>query len=103
MTPLYRIRQKLYLKEDLIQQIAAWKANGQKIVFTNGCFDIIHPGHIDYLAKAAGLGNKLVIGVNTDKSVQKLKGSNRPIQYQNSRTFILAALEFVSAVVLFDE
>jgi rfaE bifunctional protein nucleotidyltransferase chain/domain len=103
MTPLYRIRQKLYLKEDLIQQIAAWKANGQKIVFTNGCFDIIHPGHIDYLAKAAGLGDKLVIGVNTDRSVQKLKGPHRPIQDQDARAFILAALEFTSAIILFDE
>ena len=103
MTPLNQIRQKLFLKESLVSQIAKWKANGEKIVFTNGCFDIIHPGHIDYLAKAASLGNKLIIGVNTDKSVQKLKGPHRPIQSEDSRTFILAAFEFTSAIVLFDE
>ena len=103
MTPLNQIRQKLFLKEKLVSQIAEWKANGEKIIFTNGCFDIIHPGHIDYLAKAASLGNRLIIGVNTDKSVQKLKGPHRPIQDQDSRIFILSALEFVSAVVLFDE
>jgi len=103
MTPLNQIRQKLFLKESLVSQIKEWKATGDKIIFTNGCFDIIHPGHIDYLAKAASLGNKLIIGVNTDKSVQKLKGPHRPIQNQDSRTFILAALEFTSAIVLFDE
>jgi len=103
MTPLTQIRQKLFLKDELVSQIADWKVKGEKIVFTNGCFDIIHPGHIDYLAKAAGLGDRLIIGVNTDESVQKLKGSNRPIQNQDSRTFILSALEFASAVVLFDE
>jgi len=103
MTPLNQIRQKLFLKEKLVLQIVDWKTNGEKIVFTNGCFDIIHPGHIDYLAKAASIGDRLVIGVNTDKSVQKLKGTRRPIQDQDSRTFILAALEFTSAIVLFDE
>jgi rfaE bifunctional protein nucleotidyltransferase chain/domain len=103
MAPLNQIRQKLFLKEELLQQVSSWKAEGKKIVFTNGCFDIIHPGHIDYLAKAASLGDKLIIGVNTDKSVQKLKGSTRPIQSQDSRTFILAALSFTSAIVLFDE
>lgn len=103
MTPLNRIKQKLYLKDDLLRQTAEWSASGHKIVFTNGCFDILHPGHIDYLAKAAGLGDKLIIAVNTDQSVQKLKGPHRPIQGQDARTFILAALEFVAAVVLFDE
>src|SRR5665213_467084 len=103
MTPLNQIRQKLFEKDDLIRQTKAWKSEGLKIVFTNGCFDIIHPGHIDYLAKAASLGDKLIIGVNTDRSVQKLKGPNRPIQDQDARTFILAALGFVSAIVLFDE
>ena len=103
MTPLNQIRQKLFLKEGLAAQIADWKSKGEKVVFTNGCFDVLHPGHIDYLAKSAGLGDKLIIGVNTDKSVQKLKGSSRPIQDQDSRTIILAALEFVSAIVLFDE
>jgi len=103
MTPLNQIRQKLFLKEGLAARVADWRAKGDKIVFTNGCFDILHSGHIDYLAKAAGLGDKLIIGVNTDKSVQKLKGMSRPIQSQDSRSLILAGLEFVAAIVLFDE
>jgi len=80
-----------------------WKYMGLKIVFTNGCFDIIHYGHIDYLARAASLGGKLIIGLNTDASVSKLKGPNRPIQDQQSRALILAAMQFVDAVILFDE
>ena len=73
------------------------------IVFTNGCFDLLHLGHIDYLSKAADLGDILIIGLNSDKSVQKIKGSGRPIQDQKSRQLQLAALTFVDAVVLFDE
>ncbi|MBC7913398.1 MAG: adenylyltransferase/cytidyltransferase family protein, partial [Pyrinomonadaceae bacterium] len=70
---------------------------------TNGCFDLLHLGHIDYLAKAANLGNKLVIGLNSDKSTSDLKGPGRPITNQKSRARLLAALYFVDAVVLFDE
>ena len=103
MMSLHQIRQKLYLKENLINQIRDWKAEAKKIVFTNGCFDIIHPGHVDYLAKAASLGDKLIIAVNTDQSVQKLKGPDRPIQDEQSRTFVLAAMAFTSAVILFGE
>lgn len=73
------------------------------IVFTNGCFDLLHLGHIVYLSKAADLGDILIIGLNSDKSVQKLKGSGRPIQDQISRKTQLAAITFVNAVVLFDE
>ncbi len=75
----------------------------KKIVFTNGCFDIIHRGHIEYLAKASMLGNFLIVGLNTDISVSKLKGPNRPIQDEESRAIILASLQFVNAVVLFSE
>jgi len=103
MISLNHIRQKLFLKDKLAEKIATWKSEGLKIVFTNGCFDLIHPGHVDYLAKAASLGDKLIIAVNTDQSVQKLKGPDRPIQNQDSRAFILSAMEFTSAVVLFDE
>jgi len=103
MTPLNQIRQKLFLREALVQQVISWKNERKKIVFTNGCFDIIHPGHIDYLAKAASLGDKLIIGVNTDASVQKLKGPHRPIQNENSRAMVLAALGFTDAIVLFGE
>ncbi|OFY17878.1 MAG: glycerol-3-phosphate cytidylyltransferase [Bacteroidetes bacterium GWF2_33_38] len=90
-------------ENDFLQQIAHWKSEGKKIVFTNGCFDIIHRGHIEYLAQAADLGDILVIGVNSDLSVKKLKGETRPIQDQHSRTLILASLQFVSLVVIFNE
>jgi D-glycero-beta-D-manno-heptose 1-phosphate adenylyltransferase len=80
-----------------------WRFQDKKIVFTNGCFDILHKGHIDYLAKAADLGMILIIGLNTDKSIQILKGKNRPVQDEQSRAHILASLSFVDAVVLFDE
>ena len=80
-----------------------WKENGETIVFTNGCFDILHRGHIDYLNKAAELGTKLIVAVNSDESVKKLKGKNRPIQDEISRTEILASLACTDAVVIFDE
>jgi len=79
------------------------KFKNQSIVFTNGCFDIIHRGHIEYLTKASELGNFLIIGLNTDESVKLLKGNNRPVQNQNDRALILASLQFVNAVVLFSE
>jgi rfaE bifunctional protein nucleotidyltransferase chain/domain len=74
-----------------------------KVVFTNGCFDILHLGHIEYLAKAANLGDVLVIGMNSDHSVHRIKGDSRPINDEHSRSMVLASLEFVTAVVLFDE
>jgi len=83
--------------------ISEWKNTGEKIVFTNGCFDLMHLGHIDYLSKAADLGSKLIIGLNSDSSTNKLKGSTRPITDENSRAGVLAALFFVDAVVLFNE
>ncbi len=89
--------------QTLSQQVQAWQSSGQKVVFTNGCFDLLHRGHVDYLAKAADCGQKLVIGVNTDASVSKLKGPNRPIQDEQSRLQILASLLCVDAVILFDE
>lgn len=84
-------------------QVEEWRNQGLKVVFTNGCFDILHLGHVDYLEKAAGLGNRLVIGLNTDDSVSRFKGPERPIQDQNSRARILSSLQFVDMVVLFDE
>ena len=80
-----------------------WKFSGDKVVFTNGCFDILHRGHIDYLAKAAGLADRLIIGLNSDRSVARLKGDGRPVIDENSRALLLASLFFVDAVVLFDE
>jgi rfaE bifunctional protein nucleotidyltransferase chain/domain len=88
---------------DLEFAIAMWRFKDQKIVFTNGCFDIIHRGHVEYLAQAASHGDQLVIGLNTDASVKRLKGTSRPVQDENSRALILAAFSFVSKVVLFDE
>jgi D-glycero-beta-D-manno-heptose 1-phosphate adenylyltransferase len=103
MSPLRQIHNKLYELATLKKAIAEWKAAVQKIVFTNGCFDILHPGHIDYLAKAAALGNKLIIGLNSDSSVQKLKGPHRPIQDEQARAMLLGALAFVDAIVVFKE
>lgn len=78
-----------------------WKTADDKVVFTNGCFDIVHLGHIDYLEKAAALGNKLIVGLNTDNSVTQLKGPSRPINEEYARARMLAAFAFVDAVVLF--
>lgn len=98
------VRTKIYDTLDALQlQLEEWRKEKCTIVFTNGCFDILHRGHVDYLAKAADLGHKLIIGVNTDASVSKLKGKHRPIQDQESRLTILASLGFVDAVILFDE
>ncbi len=89
--------------EAFISLTKEWKENGRKVVFTNGCFDLIHAGHIDYLEKAGNFGDKLVVGLNTDRSVRELKGPGRPLTDQNARARILAALEFVDLVTLFDE
>ena len=98
-----KIKNKILSYSQLDELIEKWKNQGEKIVFTNGCFDIIHQGHIDYLAKAADLGTKLFIGVNTDNSVSRIKGPSRPIQDEKSRLMILAAMEFTDALILFDE
>ncbi len=83
--------------------IAQWKSSGQKIVFTNGCFDLLHRGHIRYLNEARQLGDKLIIGLNSDVSVRNLKGEGRPVKNQLNRSEILAALQMVDLVVIFDE
>jgi len=80
-----------------------WRAAGEKVVFTNGCFDLLHVGHVTYLEKAAQLGKHLIVGINTDASVRKLKGCNRPFVHENDRARVLAALGCVDAVVLFPE
>ena len=98
------LRNKIFNLDSLIIKINVWRFQNHRIVFTNGCFDILHQGHIDYLAKAADLGTKLVLGLNTDASIKRLnKAPSRPIQDQASRSVILASLFFVDAVVLFDE
>ena len=94
---------KIAMVPSLISQIKDWKNEGKRIVFTNGVFDLLHLGHITYLAKAAELGDKLIIGLNSDPSVKRLKGESRPVNDQNNRAALLAALFFVDAVVLFEE
>ncbi|RYU96272.1 D-glycero-beta-D-manno-heptose 1-phosphate adenylyltransferase [Emticicia agri] len=94
---------KIQTKEEALKQIQQWQSEGKKIVFTNGCFDIVHLGHIDYLEKARNLGDKLVLGLNTDASVRRLKGESRPIVNEYARARMMSAFEFVDTVILFDE
>lgn len=103
MTHIESIHSKIHTWETLKTQVTTWQTQGKKIVFSNGCFDLVHKGHIDYLNRAADLGDVLVMGLNTDASVSKLKGPHRPIQDEQSRLLIMAALQCVSAVVLFNE
>ncbi|WP_207535855.1 D-glycero-beta-D-manno-heptose 1-phosphate adenylyltransferase [Desertivirga arenae] len=103
MTKLQTIEHKVVGPDQLQKYLNMWRLKGQKIVFTNGCFDLLHLGHVDYLSKAADLGDRLVIGLNSDLSTSNLKGPNRPITDEKSRASLLAALFFVDAVVLFDE
>jgi rfaE bifunctional protein nucleotidyltransferase chain/domain len=84
-------------------RLAMWRFLNNKIVFTNGCFDILHRGHIEYLSQARDKGNILVIGLNSDASVKMIKGEGRPVQDETSRALILASLRFVDAIILFDE
>lgn len=94
---------KILSPDQLILKLAYWRFKKYRIVFTNGCFDILHLGHIDYLSKARSTGDMLIIGLNTDDSVRRLKGSSRPINDENARARILASFNFVDAVVLFNE
>ncbi|HRS53525.1 MAG TPA: D-glycero-beta-D-manno-heptose 1-phosphate adenylyltransferase [Bacteroidales bacterium] len=103
MSKLDFIIAKIHTIQSIGRLVAYWKFKNKKIVFTNGCFDIIHLGHIIYLAKAADMGDKLIIGVNSDHSIKRLKGKNRPINDEKARQYVLASLSFVSAVVLFEE
>lgn len=98
------INAKILTLSQLLEKISADKQNGKKVVFTNGCFDILHKGHVDYLAKAADKGDVLIVAVNTDDSVKRLgKSPSRPIQDQEARAYLIAALESVSYVTLFNE
>lgn len=103
MNQLEIIESKIISDIELSRLLAIWRFMDKKIVFTNGCFDILHKGHIDYLAKASDYGDVLIIGLNTDNSIKKIKGKERPVQDENSRALILASLNFVTAVVLFDK
>ena len=103
MNKLDILKAKIIDLNKLDSFLAYLRFKNQKIVFTNGCFDIIHRGHIEYLAQAANYGDVLIIGLNTDKSVQRIKGKSRPVQDENARAITLAAMHFIHAVVLFDE
>ncbi len=102
MSLIPSLSRKIYTADSIAKQVNEW-AKSETVVFTNGCFDILHLGHIDYLNRSAQLGSKLVVGLNTDASVRKIKGENRPLQDERSRLSIMAALECVDAVILFDE
>ena len=98
------IKDKILDLENLKRKVESQKIKSRKIVFTNGCFDILHPGHVQYLEEAKALGHFLVLGLNADVSVKKLnKGKSRPIQSQEARAMIIAALESVDAVIIFEE
>lgn len=97
------IHKKIFTVEAIKPMLAYWRFKNKKIVFTNGCFDVLHVGHAQYLSQAADLGHVLIVGLNTDASVKRLKGSERPINPEKARQFLLASMLFVDAVVLFDE
>ena len=103
MSNFKNIKSKIYSLSDLKIQSDKWKENGKKIVFTNGCFDLVHRGHLEVLANTADLGDKLIIGLNSDSSIKELKGENRPIMDEISRAILLASLQFVDAIVFFSE
>lgn len=103
MDHISRIKSKLLRREQAKKVCEALSRQGKTVVFTNGCFDVVHYGHVKYLAKAAELGDVLVIGLNTDESVKQIKGENRPVNPMEARQWTLAALEFVDYVIPFDE
>lgn len=104
METLHQLKsEKILQNEQLREKLAFWKSQDLKVVLTNGCFDLLHIGHLSYLLEAASFGDKLIIGLNSDNSVKRLKGESRPINNEDSRAFMLAALFFVDAVVVFEE
>lgn len=103
MRPGNSITNKIVTEKELLQKINVWRLLGKTIVFSNGCFDILHAGHIALLSEAAQHGDILIIGVNADVSVKKIKGDNRPVNDENSRSLLLASLSIVDAVIIFWE
>jgi D-beta-D-heptose 7-phosphate kinase/D-beta-D-heptose 1-phosphate adenosyltransferase len=94
---------KILNREQLIRERERLRSLGQRLVFTNGCFDLLHPGHVRYISQARALGEALVVALNTDRSVRILKGEGRPILNEQERAEIIAALEAVDYVIIFDE
>jgi rfaE bifunctional protein nucleotidyltransferase chain/domain len=100
---LQPIQDKIYNLVDLVKKVDQWRKQGEKIVFTNGCFDLLHTGHLYVLSVARQSGDRLIVGLNNDNSVRKLKGEGRPVKDEHTRALLLAALQMVDAVVLFGE
>lgn len=99
-----QLKAKVTSREALLQRLNELRSDNKKIVFTNGCFDILHPGHVDYLSQARDLGDFLILGLNTDNSVKRLnKAPNRPVNNEQTRAMVLAGLSSIDAIVLFDE
>lgn len=97
------IQQKIFTLPDLLKEIRRWKFMQQQIAFTNGCFDILHEGHIFSLSQAAKEADVLIVGINSDASTQRLKGPDRPINNEHSRALLIASLVIVDAVIVFEE
>jgi rfaE bifunctional protein nucleotidyltransferase chain/domain len=100
---LETVMQKIVSRQELQPILARWRFKAHTVVFTNGVFDLLHLGHLQYLAQAADLGHKLVIGLNSDASVKRIKGPTRPVHNQQTRALVLAALQFVDLVAIFDD
>ena len=97
------LKERIFTREELMQEVKRLKLKSKTIVFTNGVFDILHEGHIAVLAEAASFADVLIVGVNADESVKKLKGDSRPINNEDSRALVIASLIMVDAVVIFNE
>lgn len=100
---LEKIQARILSDAQIEKVLMTWRGKGDKVVFTNGCFDILHYGHVHYLAQARDLGQRLVVGLNSDDSVRRLKGNGRPIQNERTRSYVMASLECVDAVVIFSD
>jgi rfaE bifunctional protein nucleotidyltransferase chain/domain len=98
-----RLTEKILSLSKLSSKLSEWRAEKKRIVFTNGCFDLLHAGHIAYLTDAAALGDILILGLNSDQSVQRIKGPERPINNDTTRSTVLAGMFFIDAVVFFDD
>ncbi len=103
MSSLENLKSKIIDWKELERTCYRLHFLNKKIVFTNGCFDILHRGHIEYLLKASGMGDVLIVGLNSDASVRRLKGNNRPIQDEETRALILASISYINYVTIFDE
>lgn len=103
MNLFQQIEAKIYDKKRLLRKINQWRFRDDKIVFSNGCFDLLHAGHVSTIAQAASFGDRLIIAINSDASVRKLKGEKRPLQKEANRALLIAAMQYVDAVIIFEE